>query len=282
MSATPARRRGALRAFTLVELLVVLAVIGVLIAMTLPAVQRARETTRRCACENNLRQLGLALLAYEQSHGALPVGCVDCSLPPPRTPPRLHAWSLMLTPYFERRELFDRFDAKQSIYDAANRPIIAVVLPGLLCPSTEPQAVLTTSAPVVAFTDYGGVYGVEGAGHDPQPGATQTLAERWLGGLLYEDPVPLRAIVDGASRTLAVAEARERRAGREHAWANGHNLFAQERSTPINGAAGLGNEIGSPHPGGACVVFYDGHARMLSDALDTDVLAALCTKGGEE
>lgn len=86
------------RAFTLVELLVVIAIIGILVALLLPAIQAAREAARRSQCQNNLKQLGLAVNNYETAHKALPPGAFlgEGS-----------AWSAFLLPYLEEGNAFD-------------------------------------------------------------------------------------------------------------------------------------------------------------------------------
>ncbi|MEM1186837.1 MAG: DUF1559 domain-containing protein [Planctomycetota bacterium] len=271
------------RAFTLVELLVVVAIIGVLTALLLPAVQAARESARRTQCQNHLRQLGLAIVAFESQHGALPIGCVDCQLPPPTFPPKLIGWQVSTLPFLEQQELFDRFDFTAAAHAAANRPVIAARLGQMLCPSTDAAAVVSDH-PVWrggGFSDYAGLYGVEGDGHDsPDADDLQTLRKEALGVMLYATPTALHEITDGASHTAAVGEMLIRRQGNEAEWANGLGLFAQEKTTPINTRSGLGNDLGSPHPGGALAAFCDAHAAFLADDLDQPVLNALLTRAG--
>jgi prepilin-type N-terminal cleavage/methylation domain-containing protein len=104
--------RSPLPAFTLVELLVVIAIIGVLVALLLPAVQAARESARRAACLNNLRQIGIAVQNYADSHGGdLPPGGVTnglCCSTSSGT-----SWTIEILPYLEQRTLFDRYDFKE-------------------------------------------------------------------------------------------------------------------------------------------------------------------------
>src|SRR6202012_6217028 len=97
--------------------------------------------------------------------------------------------------------------------------------------------------------------------------------------MLYEDAVAPREITDGLSKTACVAETVLRRQV-ESEWINGNNVFAQEASTPINVSSGLGNEIGSPHPGGASLAFCDGHVEFVAETIEQSVLNALLTKAG--
>lgn len=282
------RSRSATRGFTLVELLVVVAIIGTLIALLLPAVQAAREAARRSSCENHLRQIGLALAAYADTGEELPVGCIDCTLPPPSLPPKLTAWGVWLLPHLEEQAVFDRFDLTQPVYLPVNRPAAKTVLPILLCPSTGGP---TSAVLEGAYTDYGGLAGLEGEpdegtsspdGEAPGSFATLSLPAEWLGAFQYEVAVSLPEITDGISKTALVGEMLLRRGEDDNLWANGHNLFAQERATRVNEGSGLGNDLGGPHPGGALVVRGDAGVEFLSDELTSDVLNAWLTRAGEE
>jgi prepilin-type N-terminal cleavage/methylation domain-containing protein len=132
------RRNGVLRVragMTLVELLVVIAIIGVLIALLLPAVQAAREAGRRSQCNNNLKQIGLATLNYEQSRKELPPGAVWES-----GVRRGGSIFVRLLPMFEQQALYQAFNLKGTNVDDTKAPgtndrADSVVVPGLICPS---------------------------------------------------------------------------------------------------------------------------------------------------
>jgi prepilin-type N-terminal cleavage/methylation domain-containing protein len=124
--------------FTLVEVLVVIAIIGLLIALLLPAVQAAREAARRSECQNNLKQLALAMHNYEGVHRQFPP---SLSFPPGAvlsgTAASLGEWSpqARLFPYLERGELHDAIDFKFSYNSPPNTQIKVLRVNGLLCPS---------------------------------------------------------------------------------------------------------------------------------------------------
>ena len=276
-------------AFTLVELLVVIAIIGVLVALLLPAVQAAREAARRTECTNRLRQIGVALAIYAERGDAMPVGCSGCkppTLPACESSPyaRLFtSWNVRLLPMLEHQALADRYDDQLIAAAPGNLEVGGSVLDDFLCPS-EPSDKLSEEFGVwrgAAYTDYGGVYGVEGDGRDGPECGDQTLNDESLGPLLYDHGTLLAEVTDGLSHTAAVAELLERRTS-EAVWINGHNLLAQEASTPVNGISGFGGDIGGPHPGGALATICDGSVRWLTDEMDQQALVALLTRAGEE
>jgi prepilin-type N-terminal cleavage/methylation domain-containing protein len=97
------------RAFTLVELLVVITIIGILIALLLPAVQAAREAARRMQCGNNLKQLGLALHGYHATYGVLPAGTTGSGTVSGTTF-RRQSWPVTIYPFMEQQSLYDRYN----------------------------------------------------------------------------------------------------------------------------------------------------------------------------
>ena len=126
------------RAFTLVELLVVITIIGILIALLLPAVQAAREAARRMQCSNNLKQLALAVLNYESSSKVLPPGAFwNLS-----NTTRKGSILLHLLPYVEQQSVYDAFDFHVTdidgqCYQGTTNPIGATPIPAYFCPSNQ-------------------------------------------------------------------------------------------------------------------------------------------------
>ena len=129
------------RGFTLVELLVVIAIIGILVSLLLPAVQAAREAARRMQCDNNLKQLSLALHNYHDVHKCLPFG--NGGTTPPSGSPGYSAVSLLL-PFLEQAPLHSQIDFTRPLTHSVNTPARLQVVPGFLCPSDrvnpQPQA----------------------------------------------------------------------------------------------------------------------------------------------
>src|SRR4051812_8984763 len=89
------------RGFTLIELLVVVAIIAILVSLLLPAVQKVREAGNRARCQNNLKQIGIAVHAYHDAVGALPPARIDY---------KYIAWTVILLPYIEQAGLQQQFD----------------------------------------------------------------------------------------------------------------------------------------------------------------------------
>src|SRR4051812_7634691 len=126
--------------FTLVELLVVIAIIGILVAMLLPAIQAAREAARRSQCQNNVKQLCLALQNYHDTNKIFPpslrLAAKNASLPEMATT-HLQNWVVSVLPFFEEQSLLDSFDKDKTVpvSDPKNRVPRGTTLQAMLCPS---------------------------------------------------------------------------------------------------------------------------------------------------
>src|SRR5215471_11731879 len=108
-------------AFTMIELLTVVAIIGILISLLLPAIQSSRETARQVQCANNLMQLGVALGHYTSTHRVLPPGVVNAKGPILNLPQGYHfSWSVQVLPFIERGTVHRRFDFREGVYEPCN------------------------------------------------------------------------------------------------------------------------------------------------------------------
>jgi prepilin-type N-terminal cleavage/methylation domain-containing protein/prepilin-type processing-associated H-X9-DG protein len=190
------------RAFTLVELLVVLAIIGVLTALLLPAIGIARESARRTDCLNRLKQLGLALHNYESANRHLPSGSNSREYNATIAYP-FFRWSALahLTPYLEESAAHNLLDMNVPLYGYGtgfqifpqNAVGLMSMIAGFLCPSDLGQAVSTTFAP----TNYAACAG-SGMG-----GGTPFQSD----GLFFiNSQIRISQITNGLSKTVAMSE----------------------------------------------------------------------------
>jgi prepilin-type N-terminal cleavage/methylation domain-containing protein/prepilin-type processing-associated H-X9-DG protein len=255
------RRAGDRGGFTLIELLVVIAIIGVLIALLLPAVQAAREAARRIQCANNLKQIGLALHGYHDTTNAFPPGGW---LAGANRTTRWIAWSALLLRNMEQEALYNGLNLDLAYDRPANSTGAATVLSVYLCPSSRRQEVRVAGR---GACDYGGIYGERITSPNNPP----------KGAMLYDRSLSIAEVPDGVSQTIFVGEDSFFDDGQ---WIYARNVFDQ--AFAINKAPAFENDIRSQHPGGAQVVFGDGHARFLRETTALPVLAAYCTRAGGE
>jgi prepilin-type N-terminal cleavage/methylation domain-containing protein/prepilin-type processing-associated H-X9-DG protein len=187
--------------FTLVELLVVIAIIGILIALLLPAVQAAREASRRTGCVNNLKQLGLALLNYESAKKRLPSGQLsEFNYAPPTKPGNYFSVQTQILSYFEEENIRQLFDLNKYVYDDPPNWTAANSLPNLMLCPTESQR---------------GQPGDGGWSNYHANSGSWAQLKGWdgvFGAVVVEDGIPalpglrLAKIVDGTSNTAFLAE----------------------------------------------------------------------------
>lgn len=192
------------RAMTLVELLVVIAIVGLMVAILLPAIQSARESARRGHCQNNLKQLGVALANHESATKHFPSAQVSQRYPPdPTHPYTFYRWSALaqLLPYVEEAGLHDLLDLSLPMYmpgagyplSMPNRTGMAQMVPLFLCPSDNPRLVKPETGP----TNYSVCAG-SGAG-----GGTPFDTD----GVFYVNSrTRMAEITDGTSHTVVASE----------------------------------------------------------------------------
>jgi type II secretory pathway pseudopilin PulG len=197
----------------LIELLVVMAVIGVLIALLLPAVQNARESSRRTGCKNNLKQIGLALHSYVDAFATFPPGSVRryVGIFPPfggSWQTSQLSWMTRILPYLDERPIYKKIDWSQEQGDqgATHTKLRATKLGIFLCPSDGNRNASTTYSPTNYVTCIGHTTNAS-EGFIPPPGGVPTPATQNAEGvMLINSYVSIGHIRDGTSNTMIVSE----------------------------------------------------------------------------
>lgn len=290
-------RSGFQRGFSLLELCVCIAIAGILLALTLSAVQYAREAARRSQCQSNLRGLAMALQHHHDARGAFPAGKWTDKV----SNRNKHAfWTVQLLPFLDQKQVYSKarseFEKQADALHPKMHSLAEDPVSAFACPSDGrvPGPQTTNGKRVVALTSYVGCLGLD---------------HEWKNGVLFADSqMTLGAITDGASNTIVIGERPPSTDFWYGWWYAGYGQNGEGSPDGLLGAAelnysahylencGLGphtfssgnlNEMcdalhyWSLHPGGANFAFADGSVRLLTyDA--AEILPKLATRAGGE
>ncbi len=283
--ASSAHRRTSRRAFTLVELLVVISIIAVLIGLLLPAVNSARESGRRTKCTNNQYQMAMAVIRHNDSNGYVPgwrnaLTCTGTTIYP--------SWSVAILPFVEQNDVY-----KAVALSPVTLPSTAIEL--FACPSTLRE---TNNVPALSYSGNCGsasnAFRFDGVMLDT------TITTRIASGRLGMDDI---SNADGTTRTLLLSE-KSSKAATPAFWNSPIWRKAPNASFPVPGAFDFGDKSippcfgiygpkpptliincptpippgadsqpSSQHPGGAVVAFCDGHTSFLQEGISSAVYA---------
>ena len=296
---------------TLIELLLVIAIIGTLIALLLPAVQSAREAARRMACANNLKQIGVAVHNYESDRKAYPPGA-RWERYAPEGKRRRHGSALVhLLPYVEQQALYDAFDFKQlsidkAVFPGTNRRIGAEIIQTYLCPSDEHDGQFqgiavhnyaASNGPTEVYDNPACSCGQYATDWKPYEMAPIDDYKNFAGAFsrLYSVTTRPKQITDGLAKTIFFGEVRvpcsiHTRAGWAHT-NNGNGYCTtlipinydscnDAAPDPCNRPCNWNMEVGfkSAHPGGAQFLFGDGSVRFIGESINHQVYQYLGAK----
>jgi prepilin-type processing-associated H-X9-DG protein len=239
---------------SLLQILVVLLVIGVLIALLLPATQSAREASRRMMCTNNLKQIALALHGYHSMYGRFPAAAIGPSNVPRE---RQFSWIVALLPFLEQKTLYDQLRLDLPWDHPHNAALLQTPMRMLQCPSDPAQ----TTVEGFSKTSY---VAVTGADSTDGPGNPRGI-------IGFDRGLSFNEIVDGTSNTILVAEVTD-----------GGPWFAGGVSTARRIEDWLGKQTWSQHASGGNFAFADGSIRFLSSTMDPRTLRHLATAQGQE
>ncbi len=289
--------------FTLIELLVVIGIIGMIMALLLPAVQQAREAARRMQCTNNLKQITLGMHSFENSYGHLPFGDRLNDRNVNKVGP-----GVQILPYVEQKPLYDRYNWSIHWYDPGNSAVVQTPLSVYVCPSTpNSQRLFSGVEGGVAFTAAATDYiPPSGVGNNEK-----NFVQANYGLTVHDDKAILtkkvkqanylRDATDGLSNSILYIEC----AGKPDVWSNGKKTGGVNTKTgwashatgfdPRLFVPGTCSGVGSCainccndqgvyafHPGGANVGMGDGSVRFLSAATSPATFVSLLTRANGE
>ena len=290
------------KAFTLLELIVVVAIIGVLISLLLPAIQHARESARRMSCSNNMHQLGVALHSYHQAKKRLPPGWIVTDLSAPGAKPKDDsgwAWGALLLPFIEQVPLESGFvNLQLGIQHDENQFSRTQSIAVFHCPSSGQPDIFTLTGthrcggmPLtdLAASDYVGVTASSSqmipiAKCETVPWSSEDAV------FAFNQSVSLRDIADGVSQTFLIGERSCQAFPSAWAGALPEGEYARGRvlgliDTPPQAASVAEREnveFASYHPGGSQFLLADGAVRLVTVEIDPALFKALGTRNGGE
>ena len=220
---------------------------GLLAALLLPAIGSAPVAGRRSQCSNNLKQITLAMQTYHDVYKSFPPAYL-----PDKDGKPMHSWRVLILPFLEQRELYERYDFNKPWNDPANQLVTSMVIPTYRCPS-QPIA----------------------SGANPQETSYMVITGP---GTVFDGAkaMKMQEITDGTANTLLVVEV----VGTGVSWAEPRDLdVSQFAFPPVPGNAVT---LNSDHPGGSQVAFCDGSVRFISKTTSPTVIKSLITRADGE
>lgn len=270
--------------FTIVEFLVVAAIVVTLVGIVLPAIQRTRESARRIQCTNNLRQVGLALDMYHQTHGALPPGWLS-----ERTRHSAFGWAGRLLPYLDQSGLYARLDFDVRVNSSRNELARGTVVQPFCCPSDlmdstfellrEPSSTGAAQNPSsvakLPSANYVGVFG------NTDPDAV--IARTGNGAFIGERSVRLNEFERGLSTTMIVGERTAKKL--PTTWLGFVHCGEDAPARVVGGAMIRPNyeegdecDFDSRHPGVSNFLWGDGRVQSLASNVDSEHYRTLAVR----